>query len=160
MSNPRYKPRSFAISPKKFGHEETIQWRTPDETWTLRERARLSASELQHQISHGVLELYAPTSDTPKMAGLAEALDTPYDRFQKMLTGHAVMQLEDIGMLRTLVGPRLDFWMLRGSNGEFVRAVERDAQRRKEAGGSATQRPAHASTGRTAPPPQRPFMRG
>lgn len=132
MTNPRYVPRNFAAAPRVFGRRSEIEWRTPDGGWSHRERAQLDASKLQHQVAFGVLEIFMPNTDRSKVTALAAELGTPYDRLQKMLTGHVVMQLEDIGRLRLLIGGSLDFWLIRGHNAEWIRKVEAEARERRE----------------------------
>lgn len=45
------------------------------------------------------------------MAGLADKLDMPYERLQRLLNGRIVMQLEDVSRLRAVVGEVVDLWM-------------------------------------------------
>lgn len=100
---------------------EKIGWVTLDLDAGARIKAQRSAAKTQHQISYGVQNLYMPQSDQPKITLLAEELQVPYDRLHKMLTGRVVMQLEDIGRLRELIGAQLDLWFLRD---DFRGAVE------------------------------------
>ncbi len=124
MTNPRYSPRSFAVNEKEFGRKAQIDWKPLDEGATTRAFAQLDASQLQHRLSYGILVLYMPRSNLAKLADLASAVDVPYDRLQKMLTGRVVMQLEDIGRLRILIGHQIDYWMLRGLSAQKVHYVE------------------------------------
>lgn len=67
-----------------------------------------------------------------KITDLAVELEIEYNRLQKMLGGLLVMQMVDLARLRLLVGPRLDYWMMRGESAEYVRAMERELARKKE----------------------------
>ncbi|MFK0402001.1 hypothetical protein ACIQTT_06695 [Microbacterium sp. NPDC090225] len=112
MSNPRYLPRSFVLPPRDFGRRQRAEWRKPDSTWSQKEVAQLDAAQLQHQVAYGVLEEFLPTSEIRTITALAERLDMPYPRVQRMLNGQTVMQLEDIGHLRRLLGAALvDSWI-------------------------------------------------
>lgn len=107
------------------------------DTATRREAAQRDASRLQHQICFGVFDIYMKRSDNSMVTKLASALDVPYDRLQKMLTGRVVMQLEDIGRLRQLIGYSLDYWMLRGPSAQFVRARDKEIRIKREQQASA-----------------------
>lgn len=102
------------------------------DTATRREAAQRDASRLQHQVCFGVFDIYMKRSDNSMVTKLASALDVPYDRLQKMLTGRVVMQLEDIGRLRQLIGYSLDYWMLRGPSAQFVRARDKEFKIKRE----------------------------
>lgn len=136
MSNPRYVPRSFALYPREFGQKPLIEWRQ-DEAWTAQDRARADAAHLQHGVAYGVLNLYMPKSATRRMTTLADALEMPYARLQKLLTGNSVMQLEDLGRLRNLIGDSVDAWLLRGRHAALLtegrEAMRREAERERRA---------------------------
>ena len=156
MSNPRYVPREFAQYPIEFGRKPLVEWRR-EEGMTTVDLARLDAARLQHGVAFGVTQLYMPGSRTPRMTTLAQALELPYARLQKMLSGHSVMQLEDLGRLRRLVGDSLDPWLLRGRHAALLTegraAIDREAARERrmrlaQAGPWARSTP-------TTPPPMR-----
>lgn len=130
MSNPRYVPREFARFPLEFGRKPLIEWRS-EESWSTRELAQLDAAHLQHGVAFGVTQLYMPRSTTRQITTLAEALEMPYARLQKMLAGHSVMQLEDLGRLRLLIGDSVDPWLLRGRHAALLTegraAMDREA---------------------------------
>ncbi|CAN7410583.1 hypothetical protein LJR042_002592 [Microbacterium maritypicum] len=69
------------------------------------------------------------------MTSLAEALEIPYARLQKVLSGHSVMQLEDLGRLRRLIGDSVDPWLLRGHHAALLTegraAMDREAARER-----------------------------
>lgn len=134
MSNPRYIPRSFALHPYEFGRKSLIEWRG-EEGLSVLELARLDAAHLQHGVAYGVTQLYMPRSPTRQITTLAEALEVPYARLQKMLAGYSVMQLEDLGRLRRLVGDSVDPWLLRGRHAALLTegrsAMEREATRER-----------------------------
>lgn len=154
MSNPRYVPREFARFPLEFGRKPLIEWRS-DESWSTRELAQRDAAHLQHGVAYGVTQLHMPRSATRQMTTLAEALEMPYARLQKLLTGHSVMQLEDLGRLRLLIGDGVDPWLLRGRHAALLTegraAMDREATReqlRRRAQMGASARP-------PSPPPVR-----
>lgn len=111
MSNPRYTPRSFVVPPRDFGRRRIAEWRAPEPTWTLRERAHLDASKLQHEVAYGVLEIFLPSSEIRTITALAGELDMPYGRLQQMLNGQIVMQMEDLVRLRGHIGEDVDAWV-------------------------------------------------
>ncbi|WP_372968407.1 hypothetical protein [Microbacterium sp.] len=67
-----------------------------------------------------------------KITDLAVEVEIEYNRLQKMLGGLIIMQMVDLARLRLLVGPRLDYWMMRGESAEYIRAMERELQRKRE----------------------------
>ena len=111
MSNPRYTPRSFVVPPRDFGRRRIAEWRELEPTWTLRERARLDASKLQHAVAYGILEIYLPASEIRTITALAGELDMPYGRLQQMLNGQIVMQMEDLQRFRRYLGEEVDAWV-------------------------------------------------
>ncbi|MGV2900118.1 hypothetical protein ACNPM4_00450 [Microbacterium sp. AGC62] len=108
MSTPRYTPRNFVLPPRDFGRRWISEWRAPDPSWTPKEIAQLEAAQIQHRIAYGILEIYLPTTNARTITGLASQLGMSYDRLQRMLNGQVVMQLEDIGLLRSLDGVDID----------------------------------------------------
>lgn len=138
MSNPRYVPRSFAITPHLFGKSESIDWIELPSGADKRVQAQRSAARTQHQISYGVQSLYMPQSSQPKITLLAEELDVPYGRLHRVLTGRVVMQLEDIGRLRVLIGPQLDYWFLREGTRRAVSMAEAHTLKARGQGTSHT----------------------
>lgn len=134
VSNPRYVPREFALHARDFGHKALIEWKS-DPSWGPTDLARLDAAHLQHGVAYGVTQLYMPRSNTRTMTSLAEALEVPYPRLRKVLSGHSVMQLEDLGRLRCLIGDAVDPWLLRGRHASLLQegraALEREADRHK-----------------------------
>lgn len=153
MTNPRYIPRDFAVDPGEFGRKKNLEWTAAPADATPRELAQRDAAELQHLLCRGVLKLYMPESSNTRIIKLAAALDVTYDRLQKMLSGRVVMQLEDIGRLRVLIGPRLDYWMLRSPSSEAVRMIEQRMTEEWRARTQADQRPPQPPP---PPPPPRP----
>lgn len=141
MTNPRYIPRDFAVEPSEFGRKKNLKWTSIPADATPRELAQRDAAELQHLLCRGVLKLYMPESSNTRIIKLAAALDITYDRLQKMLSGRVVMQLEDIGRLRVLIGPRLDYWMLRGQSADVVRMIEDRMTQERRARMQAGQQP-------------------
>lgn len=134
MSNPRYVPRDFARFPVEFGRKPLIEWHG-EKGLSTRELAQLDAAHLQHGVAYGVTQLYMPRSPTRQITTLAEALDVPYARLQKLLSGHSVMQLEDLGRLRRLIGDSVDPWLLRGRHAALLTegraAMDREAARER-----------------------------
>lgn len=154
MSNPRYVPREFARFPIEFGRKPLIEWHSEEGLSTV-ELARLDAAHLQHGVAYGVTQLYMPGSPTPHMTTLAAALEMPYPRLQKMLAGHSVMQLEDLGRLRRFIGDRVDPWLLRGRHAALL--TEGRAAMDREAAQARRERLLRASAPRrpSSPPPMR-----
>lgn len=72
-----------------------------------------------------------PSSKTKKMTTLAQALEMPYSRLQRMLTGHTVMQFEDLGRLYAHVGPQLEPWLLTGDNAKTFNLGAATADQRR-----------------------------
>lgn len=132
VSDPRYVPRDFLVEPRDFGRRPFPDWKWIEDDWSFARKAQLDASQSQHQICYGVRELYMQKPRMTKITDLAAELEIEYNRLQKMLGGLVVMQMVDLARLRLLVGPRLDYWMMRGENAEYIRAVERDLNRQKE----------------------------
>lgn len=154
MSNPRYIPRNFALHPRDFGHKPLIEWRR-EESWTLSERGRADTAQLQHGVAYGMLHLYMLKSRMTGLMSLADALEMHYARLQKMLTGNSVMQLEDLGRVRSLVGDSVDTWLLRGRHAALLKEG-RDALRREaERESYAIRRTEAVLAARNAPPPIR-----
>lgn len=112
MSNPRYTPRELAVHPRDFGRRRPTDWVEPDESWGPRELAQLEAAQRQHEVAYGVVERYLPTSEIRTMTGLADKLDMPYVRLQRLLNGRIVMQLEDVSRLRAVIGGVVDSWLI------------------------------------------------
>lgn len=131
VSDPRYVPRNFLIEPRNFGRSPFPQWHRVEGDWAMEKRAQLDASISQHQVTYGVREIYMQKPRTTKITDLAVQLDVEYYRLQKMFSGQIIMQMVDLARLRLLVGPRLDYWMMRGENAEYIRAQERELQRRR-----------------------------
>lgn len=124
-------PRSFLIEPQDFGRRPLPDWKRIEDDWSLERRAQLDASISQHQISYGVRD-YMQKPRITKITDLAMELEIEYNRLQKMLGGLIIMQMVDLARLRHFVGPRLDYWMLRGESAEYVRAMRRELDRKKE----------------------------
>ncbi len=95
-------------------------------------RARLDASISQHQVTYGVRDIYMQKPRATKITHLAVELEIEYYRLQKMFSGQIVMQMVDLARLRLLVGPRLDYWMMRGENAQYIREKERVLERERE----------------------------
>lgn len=154
MSNPRYVPREFALYPLEFGRKPLVEWRG-EEGLTTRELAQRDAAHLQHGVAYGVTQLYMPRSETRQITSLAEALEIPYARLQKVLSGHSVMQLEDLGRLRRLIGDSVDPWLLRGRHAALLTegraAMDREAARERRERHSRAGAWAR-STSKTPPP--------
>jgi len=110
----------------------------------MKEAAQVSAAQLQHRLCYGVLEIWMPKSATKKMTTLARAIDVPYGRLQRVLTGHLVMQFEDFGRLHAHIGPRMELWLLSGRNAQIAQGIaavhNREAEASRTAHGVAPRR--------------------
>jgi plasmid maintenance system antidote protein VapI len=142
MSDPRYRPRDFAVYSRDFARKPVIEWKQPSPEWSPREVSQLRASQLQHRLCYGVLEVWMPRSPTRKMTTLSAVLGVPYGRLQRVLTGHTVMQFEDFGRLYEHIGPLMELWLLSGRNAEMAQAISNVRKRDAEA---AAKRAASAS---------------
>ncbi|MCT9819299.1 hypothetical protein N3K63_03255 [Microbacterium sp. W1N] len=131
MPNPRYRPRDFVVEPTEFGQLGIVQWVDvdPQEKRTVAHRW---AAQYQHSIAFGVRKRYVPKSDTTTVLALAEEMGLPYPRLQRLLTGHVVMQLEDVGRLYTHIGPAIEVWGLSTPHREIIERFYRERQRQSE----------------------------
>lgn len=123
-------PATFAVYPNLFGKIEVIEWREGDFMFEARGRAQLHASALQHRIAYWVMHYERPEGKPRKAIEVADTVDIPYNRFQQLLTGKVVMQLEDVGRLRSRLGEIVDLWMLDGVNLDVARSVIRARSRK------------------------------
>lgn len=122
MSNPRYVPSEFAVHPDLFGKEEVLEWRTPDETWSLQQRAQLNASMLQHRVVYWLLH-FESGGRARKVTAVARATKFRYERLLAITNGSAVIQMQDIGQLRVWMGSGIDLWLLDGPNLPMAKAM-------------------------------------
>ncbi len=78
---------------------------------------------LQHRLAYWLLHFNRADGKRRKVTDVAERLGLPYHRLQKLVTGQVVMQLEDIGHIRVVMGEIVDLWLLDGANAEIARSV-------------------------------------
>jgi hypothetical protein len=90
MSNPRFRPREHTSEPRAFGRAERLQWLPPQPGG----EDQLVAAQIQHTyavaITKTALRRYS------NLKAYAEAAGIDYQRLSKLLSGAAVMRLEDI----------------------------------------------------------------
>lgn len=90
MSDPRFRPKDYAVDPHEFGRTEEPEWRTVPED----EAHRLRAAVIQHWFALSVRDAMKRESGTLK--ALARRAGVSYDRMSRVLRGDAIMRLEDI----------------------------------------------------------------
>ena len=100
MSDSRYVPRSFAVTPTEFGQKSGIDW-VPDTDLTNKELDWLRASQLQHGFAHQIRLAIGRNYDS--VQEFADVNELNYRRLSRMLRGEAIMRLEDLATIeRTL----------------------------------------------------------
>jgi len=100
MSDSRYVPRSFAVTPTEFGQKSGIEW-VPDTDLPNKELDWLRASQLQHGFSRQIR--LAIGRDYESVQEFADVNELDYRRLSRMLRGEAIMRLEDLAAIeRTL----------------------------------------------------------
>ena len=100
MSDSRYVPRSFAVTPTEFGQKSNIEW-VPDSDLSNKELDWLRASQLQHAFSRQIR--LAIGRDFESVQEFADVNELDYRRLSRVLRGEAIMRLEDLATVeRTL----------------------------------------------------------
>ena len=100
LSDSRYVPRSFAVTPTEFGQKSGIEW-VPDTDLPNKELDWLRASQLQHGFSRQIR--LAIGRDYESVQEFADVNELDYRRLSRMLRGEAIMRLEDLAAIeRTL----------------------------------------------------------
>jgi hypothetical protein len=103
MANPRYIPRSFAVTPSRFGDPgRPLEWRgvgvgiddvpVAAEDW-------LRAAQIQDQFARRIRKRVGTS-----VKEFTEVNEMNYKRFTQMLRGEIVMKLEDVAMAERLLG--------------------------------------------------------
>lgn len=128
MTDARFKPRDFAITPEKFGKPAGVEWKTNQAVdWVVsddpaerhevqRQYAkwrtnvwRLQAAQMQHYYA---MRIRAAIADGTQVKGrglsrtkvYAQMAGIGYDRLVKMLRGEVIMRLEDVAAADRLLG--------------------------------------------------------
>jgi len=100
MSDSRYVPRAFAVTPAEFGQKSNIEW-VSDADLPNKELDWLRASQLQHGFAHQIR--VAIGRDFESVQEFADVNELDYRRLSRVLRGEAIMRLEDLATIeRTL----------------------------------------------------------
>jgi hypothetical protein len=101
MPTPRYVPRSFCVTPSRFGSIERPEWRTGDQTSFLISD-QLGASQLQHKCAFAIrqraMERFGSITEFASVAGVNGV------RMGRVLRGEIVMKLEDLATAERVLG--------------------------------------------------------
>ena len=127
MANPRYVPKTYTVTPAKFGDlGRPLVWREIGEgidDVPLDEQDWLRAAQIQDQFARRTRERLGGS-----IKEFVKVNELNYKRFTQMLRGEIVMKLEDIAMAERLLGVR--------SPWQLTLQSELTAQRDKEQGAS------------------------
>jgi len=97
LSDSRYVPRSFAVTPTEFGQKSSIEW-VPDADLPNKELDWLRASQLQHGFAHQIR--VAIGRNYQSVQEFADVNELDYRRLSRMLRGEAITRLEDVATIR------------------------------------------------------------
>ncbi|TFC99189.1 hypothetical protein E3T25_16110 [Cryobacterium sandaracinum] len=128
MTDARFRPRDFALTPDRFGRPTGIEWKSiqvvdwvipedPAELQDLRRRYadwrtnawRLQAAQMQHYYAMRIRRAIAEGTQV-KGRGMtrsrvyAQMAGISYDRLVKMLRGEVIMRLEDVAAADRMLG--------------------------------------------------------
>ena len=99
MSDSRYVPRSFAVTPTDFGQKSTIEWVSdadlPNKIDWLR------ASQLQHGFARQIR--LAIGRDFESVQEFADVNELDYRRLSRVLRGEAIMRLEELAAVERIL---------------------------------------------------------
>lgn len=93
MTDSRYVPRSFAVTPTEFGQKSNIEW-APDSDLSHKQIDWLKASQLQHSLVRQIRMAIGRSYDS--VQEFADVNEVDYRRLSRVLRGEAIMRLEDL----------------------------------------------------------------
>jgi hypothetical protein len=102
MSDPRYRPRDWAVEPALFGVGMDIKW--GDDVNVQSDFAQRGASALQHDVAVSVRNRLRDRPRRMSLKRLAAETEISYDRLSRLLRGEVVMRLEDIAAMEAVLG--------------------------------------------------------
>lgn len=105
MTNARFQPRNYAVTPNSFGTELELQWRTLPARASSDQEDQLGAAQLQHRLSIAIR--LAAVRRHGSVRAYCDFRDLSYQRTARMLRGEVVMRLEDVANARRNLG--IDF---------------------------------------------------
>jgi hypothetical protein len=103
MSNPRFRPSTYAANPRDFGKQERITWVATDH---IPEHEMASAARFQHYFSHRILTRLRQLGLSLKT--YASMSGQNYDRVIKVQRGDTVMKVEEVFRAELLLGEIID----------------------------------------------------
>lgn len=122
VSNPKYRPRDFAVHPALFGNTEPIEWLAPSDDISP---FQLRAARIQHLYAVRIRARLEATGTALKSYAVRSRVS--YDRTSKMLRGEVVMRLEDIAIADVLLG-EVSEWEHRKAEFEAAKAKRAGAR--------------------------------
>lgn len=99
MSDPRFRPRTYARVPSQFGRAEDIPWLSATSN---AQQSRLDTARLQSLFAARIRARLHDRRLTIKQ--YADMVDIGYDRMAKVLRGETLMRLEDIADAERVLG--------------------------------------------------------
>ena len=100
MSDSRYVPRSFAVTPTDFGQKSTIEW-VSDADLPNKEIDWLRASQLQHGFARQIR--LAIGREFESVQEFADVNELDYRRVSRVLRGEAIMRLEELAAVERIL---------------------------------------------------------
>ena len=100
MSDSRYVPRSFAVTPTDFGQKSTIEW-VSDADLPNKEIDWLRASQLQHGFARQIR--LAIGREFESVQEFADVNELDYRRLSRVLRGEAIMRLEELAAVERIL---------------------------------------------------------
>jgi len=100
LSDSRYVPRSFAVTPTDFGQKSTIEW-VSDADLPNKEIDWLRASQLQHGFARQIR--LAIGREFESVQEFADVNELDYRRLSRVLRGEAIMRLEELAAVERIL---------------------------------------------------------
>jgi len=100
LSDSRYVPRSFAVTPTDFGQKSTIEW-VSDADLPNKEIDWLRASQLQHGFARQIR--LAIGREFESVQEFADVNELDYRRVSRVLRGEAIMRLEELAAVERIL---------------------------------------------------------
>lgn len=105
MTNARFQPRNYAVTPSAFGTELELQWRALPARASSDQEDQLGAAQLQHRLSIAIRR--AALRRHGSVRAYCEFRNLSYQRTARMLRGEVVMRLEDVANAQRTLGVEL-----------------------------------------------------